>query len=360
MNRVIKIKMVVNNDIYEIRKNQYKFIRDSQYAQYQGLNRCMGYLVMGYYTNNMDFKSEGFKEHERTVINSASFFDGINFGAGIDTKSMITQKVKKDFKTAIKNGLANGERNINNYKRTFPLITRGRNLKFKYDENNKDILIDWVNEIQFKCILGEYKNSLEIRHTLSKIINREYSLSQSSLYFNKKNELILMLTLNIPIEIEKNLPIKDRTLEVKFGIDVPIYMFINDKPNIEKALGDFSEFNKTRLQFKARKERLYKQLEFSKGGRGKKDKFKSLEQFREKQRNFIKTYNHFLSKNIIKFALKNRCEYINLEKLNKDSIDKLALSNWNYYNLQEQIIYKAEVNNIKVNKISFSDIYYTL
>jgi transposase, IS605 OrfB family, central region len=348
MNRVIKIKVVINNHIYEERKNQYRFISDSQYAQYQGLNRCMAYLAMGYYANNMNFKSEGFKEHQKTIINSASFFDGINFGKGIDTKSLVTQKIKKDFANAIKNGLANGERSINNYKRTFPLMTRGRNLKFKYDENDKDILVDWINKIQFKCILGENKNSLVLKQILNSVVNKEYSISQSSLYFNNKNELMLMLTLNIPIEKEKYTPVQDRVLVINFAVEVLIYMYIGDKPYIEKTLGDFSEFSKLRLQFKARRKRLYKQLKYSKGGRGKKDKFKSIEQFREKQRNFIKTYNHFLSKNMIEFALKNRCEYIYLEKLEKAIINKVALCNWNYYNLQEQIMYKAEKHGIIV------------
>jgi hypothetical protein len=60
MNTVKKI--IINNSDYEMRKNQYKFIRDSKYAQYQGINRCTGYLMMGYYANNMDLKSEGSKE----------------------------------------------------------------------------------------------------------------------------------------------------------------------------------------------------------------------------------------------------------------------------------------------------------
>ncbi|WP_160360920.1 hypothetical protein [Clostridium chromiireducens] len=61
-------------------------------------------------------------------------------------------------------------------------MTRGRNLKFKYDENNKDILIDWINKIQFKCILGENKNSLELKQILNRVISKEYSISQSLLY----------------------------------------------------------------------------------------------------------------------------------------------------------------------------------
>ncbi|WP_160360921.1 hypothetical protein [Clostridium chromiireducens] len=44
--------------------------------------------------------------------------------------------------------------------------------------------------------------------------------------------------------------------------------------------------------------------------------------------------------------MKNRCEYIYLEKLEEPIINKVALYNWNYYNLQEQIMYKAERYNI--------------
>ncbi|WP_162274186.1 hypothetical protein [Clostridium botulinum] len=42
---------------------------------------------------------------------------------------------------------------------------------------------------------------------------------------------------------------------------------------------------------------------------------KALERFREKERNFARNYNHFLSYNIVKFALDNKAEQINLELL---------------------------------------------
>ena len=198
MNTVRKIKLVINNDDDKIRKEQYKFIRDSQYAQYQGLNRCMSYLMTGYYNNNMDIKSEGFKEYQKTISNSLYIFNDIAFGKGIDSKSSITQKVKKAFSTSLKNGLAKGERSSINYKKTFPLMTRGRDLKFKYHNDGVHILINWVNKIHFKCILGEHKNSLELQHTLHKVITKEYKVGQRSLAFDRNNKLILNLTLNIP------------------------------------------------------------------------------------------------------------------------------------------------------------------
>ena len=136
---VRKLQLIIINDNEQLRKEQYKFIRDSIYSQYQGLNRCMGYLISGYYSNNMNIKAQEFKDFQKTIKNSCSCFDGLEFGKGIDSKSAITQKVKKDFSIALKNGLAKGERSVNNYKRDFPLMTRGRSLKFYQEENSDDI-----------------------------------------------------------------------------------------------------------------------------------------------------------------------------------------------------------------------------
>ena len=345
-----KIKITINCDDEELRKQQYKFIRDSQYAQYQGLNRCMGYLMSGYYANSMDIKSQGFKDHQKTITNSLSIFTGIDFGKGIDSKSSITQKVKKDFSAALKNGLAKGERSSINYKRTFTLMTRGRDLKFSYN-NDDEVIINWVNKIQFKCILGEHKNSLELKHTLHKVINKEYKVGQSSLEFDRNNKLILNLTLDIP-ENNNNEKALGRVCGVDLGLKVPAYCSISDNSYIRKSFGTFEEFAKNRQQFKARRIRLQKQLQACKGGKGRKDKLKAMNQLRDKEKNFAKTYNHFLSHNIVKFANDNKCEYIHLEKLEGTHLENKVLGLWSYYQLQEQIEYKAERVGIKVKYIN--------
>ena len=111
---VRKLKLtVVGTD--EERKQGYKFIRDSQYAQYQGLNLAMGILSSAYLESNRDIKSDTFKEAQKSLTNSNPIFDNISFGTGIDTKSAITQRVKKDFKTSLKNGLAKGERTMQRF-----------------------------------------------------------------------------------------------------------------------------------------------------------------------------------------------------------------------------------------------------
>lgn len=346
---VRKLKLVIVNENEEERKEQYQFIRDSQYAQYQALNLGMGYLMTGYLACNRDIKSDDFKEWQKGLKNSNPIFKGIEFGKGIDTLSAVTQKVKKDFSTSLKNGMAKGERTSTNYKRSFPLMTRGRNLTF-YEENG-DIYIKWVNKILFKVVFNARKeNTLELQHTLNKVIAGEYKLSQSSLEFDKNNNLILNLTIDIPFKQQEDF-IKGRVLGVDLGIAVPAYVCLSDDTYKRQGLGSYEDFFKVRQQMKARREKLYKQLKLVKGGKGREKKLNAIKQFKEKERNYAKTYNHNLSREIINFAKQHKCEQINLEYLTGNTFDNKVLGSWSYYELQQMIIYKADRVGIKVKKV---------
>lgn len=347
---VRKLKLVIINEDKELLKEQYKFIRDSQYAQYRALNLGMGYLMTGYLASNKDIKSEYFKEWQKGLKNSNPIFKDISFGKGVDTLSAVTQKVKKDFKTSLKNGLAKGERTSTNYKRTFPLITRGRNLTFY--EQDGDIFIKWVNKIVFKVVFNARKeNTLELQHTLQKVINGEYKLSQSSLEFDRNNNLILNLTMYIPFKQEDNL-IKDRVLGVDLGVKYPAYVCLNDDTYKREHIGEALELIKQREQYQARRRRTQQQLKNVKGGKGRHKKLKNLDRLSDCERNFAKTYNHMISKRIVEFAKKHKCEYIHLEKLTKDGFDNTILRNWSYYELQQMIEYKADRLGIKVRYVN--------
>lgn len=352
LNTVRKIKIIIKNDNPALKNQQYKFISNSQHAQYLGLNRCMGYLASGFYLNGMNAESREFKKLLKTINNQGSYFDGIEFGKGIDSKSLIVQRVKKDFNVALKGGLENGERGVNNYKNTFPLMTRGRDLKFIYSENNREVLINWVNNIQFKCIVGRNKSSIDLKHTLHKLVKGEYKVNQSSIYYNNKKELILVLNYDIPeLKIHKSFE-KGRSLGVDLGRVVPIYMSLNDKAYIKKSLGNYDDFIKVNSQFKDRERRLIKQIEESNDGQKVANKIKAMRKLKDKQYNFSKTYNHFLSKSIVNFALKNDCEYINLKGTNSNNLNKAILSNWSFEDLKEKIEYKAEKEGIKVRIVN--------
>ena len=347
---VRKLKLtVVGTD--EERKQGYKFIRDSQYAQYQGLNLAMSILSSAYLESNRDIKSDIFKNAQKSLTNSNPLFEGIAFGTGIDTKSAITQRVKKDFKTSLKNGLAKGERTITNYKRDYPLLTRGRDLKFQYKDD--DIIIKWVNKIVFKVVLGSGKikeNKIELQHTLHKIIDKEYKVGQSSLQFDRNNNLILNLNLDIPYK-PKTEVVEGRTLGVDLGIKYPAYMCLNDDTYKRKHIGSIDDFLRIREQMQDRRRKLQHDLKFIKGGKGRNKKMQALDRLRDKEKNFATTYNHMISKNVVEFAKKNQCEYINMEKLTKDGFNNAILRNWSYYQLQQYIEYKAEREVIKVRYI---------
>lgn len=346
---VRKLKLTIINENEEERKEQYKFIRDSQYAQYQALNLGMGYVMSGYLKCNRDIKSDEFKEHMKGLKNSNPIFKDIEFGKGIDTLSSVTQKVKKDFSTALKSGLAKGERSTTNYKRTFPLMTRGRNLTFMYSEN--DVLIKWVNKIVFKVVLGNKGfNNEELQHTLNKIINKEYKVMQSSLEFDKRNNLILNLTLDIPNN-KSYTYVNNRVLGVDLGIKYPAYVCLSDDTYKREHIGESLELIKQRSQFQNRRIRLQQQLKNVNGGKGRKKKLQNLNRLSKCERNFVKTYNHNISKRIVDFAKKYKCEYINLEKLTKDGFENSILRNWSYYELQDMIKYKADRIGISVRYI---------
>ena len=366
---VRKLKLTILNEDEEKRKEQYKFIRDSQYSQYQALNLGMGYVMSGYLNANRDIKSDKFKEHMKGFKNSNPIFKDLKLGKGVDTLSAVTRKVRDDFSISLKNGLAKGERSPINYKRNSPLITRGRNLTFYYDD--KDVLIKWVNNITFKVILGHKGyNSEELTHTLNKIIEGQnllknekdkelkkqlskkvYSVSQSSLYFDKNNNLIINLTLNLP-ESNNDDFVVGRVLGVDLGVKYPAYVCLSDDTYKREHIGEALELIKQRKQYQERRKRTQQQLKSVKGGKGRNKKLKNLNHLSDCERNFAKTYNHMISKRVVDFAKKHKCEFIHLEKLIKDGFSDSILRNWSYYELQNMIKYKADRVGIKVRYVN--------
>ena len=86
---------------------------------------------------------------------------------------------------------------------------------------------------------------------------------------------------------------------------------------------------------------------------------KALDRIEEKERNFARTYNHFVSKTVVDFAIQNRAGTIKMEILEGYGTDEPAsfvLRNWSYFDLQKDIEYKAKRSGVKVVKI---DPYHT-
>ena len=182
-------------------------------------------------------------------------------------------------------------------------MTRGRSLTFFYGDD-KEIYVRWVNGIVFKVLRGRRdKDYVEMTHTLNKVVNGEYKIQQSSIQIKGK---LVILNLNINMgEIVVNKDLGDKIMGIDLGINIPAYASLGCNTYVRRAFGTKDEFIKTREQFRSRYNRTQKQLANTKGGKGRGKKLKALEQYNKKERNWVKTYNHMLSKRIVDFAIKS-------------------------------------------------------
>ena len=356
-----KIKLLPVGDKEEINR-VYQFIRDGQYAQYQACNLLMGQLMSEYYRYNRDIKNEDFKARQKEIMtNSNIILKDIDFATGVDTPSAVTQKVKQDFSTALKNGLAKGERTVTNYKRTNPLITRGRNLVFyhnyenyqefleKINDTDLEVYIKWVNKITFKIIFGNPHKSNELRSVVKNILEENYKVQGSSIEIDGTS-IILNLSLSIPKQL-RDLD-ENTVVGVDLGIAVPAMCALNNNLYERLAIGSADDFLRVRTKLQSQRKRLQKSLKTASGGHGRNKKLKALEKVKKQEAHFVETYCHMISKNVVDFALKHNAKYINIENLTGYNTSEFILKNWSYYKLQEYIIYKAAKYGIEVRKIN--------
>ncbi|EJQ98540.1 RNA-guided endonuclease TnpB family protein [Bacillus mycoides] len=271
-----------------------------------------------------------------------------------DTKDGITSKVTQDYKNDCKAGLLIGKRSLRNYKKDNPLLVRGRSLKF-YKEDG-DYFIKWNKGTIFKCILHiRKKNVVELQSVLENVLLGAYKVCDSSIGFNNK-DMILNLSLNIP-DKETQGYIPGRVVGVDLGLKIPAYLSLSDKVYVRKGIGSIDDFLRVRTQMQKRRRRLQKSLAAVKGGKGREKKLKALDHLKGKEANFAKTYNHFLSTQIVTFAVKNQAGQINMEFLEFDKMkNKSLLRNWSYYQLQIMVEYKAKREGII---IKYVDAYLT-
>jgi len=272
--------------------------------------------------------------------------------------SCVTNSLKNNIKSNWNNELFDiqcGNKTIRTYKKGMPAPISQISMTFNKDSSNI-YYFTWKatrNEIiKFKIILrndnGNYSS------TLDKIINMEIKQSISSIQF-KKNKFFLNLCVN---DVKKKIGLNPNIcVGVDLGINTPAYVATNKKATV--ALGDKNDFFKVRMAIQRKKRKAQKNAIMSKGGHGRKRKMKAVNRNSDLEKNFVKTYNHKISKEIIKFALQENAGVIKLELLKGFGENKkksLILRNWSYFELQQYIKYKAEQIGITVK---FVDPYHT-
>ncbi|WP_159066766.1 RNA-guided endonuclease InsQ/TnpB family protein [Clostridioides difficile] len=314
----------------------------------------------------LDGEKKAFKESEEyrkgidelfksTYLKSNTLYHVLDSMVNIQYKrtlSLVTQRIKKDYSNDFV-GVVTGQQSLRNYRNDNPLMISNQQLDLKYIEDT--FYLDVMCGYRLEIILGrrDNQNVNELKSTLHRILSKEYKVCDSSMQFDKNNkDVILNLIIDIPNKSNMYEAIKERTLGIDLGVEVPIFMCLNDNTYIKKGIGDINNFLRVRQQIQIRRRKLQKDLTLTNGGKGRKKKLQLLEKLQENEKNFVKTYSHVLSKRIIEFAKKNKCEYINLEKLTKDGFDNIILRNWSYFDLQRMIEYKAKREGITVRYVN--------
>ncbi len=260
-----------------------------------------------------------------------------------DIFNTLKQDVFKHFNETKKEQLR-GERSLATYKRGIPIpfSLMKKNVIVSEGDN---YYLTWFEETRFKLNFGkDHSNNRAIIDNCLK--TNKYKLGSAAKIQLKNKKLFLLVTVDIPET--KNTIIKGKVMGVDLGVVHPAYLAVNDGPE-RSLIGDGDAFQKQRDVFRRRFKELQR-CQLTQGGHGRKHKTKATEILRGKERNWVQTENHRISREIVNLAIQME----NLKGFGKNSEGevetkhKRLLGRWSYFELQKNIEYKAQMAGIKV------------
>lgn len=255
-----------------------------------------------------------------------------------------------------KRDMLSGQRSLRSYRKGMPVVTTKVSIEFSETDEGKHH-VTWKLGRKERINLEIYYGRDKANHklTMQRILEGkdDYSAPQIQL---KDRDLFLLLPVKEP---EKNLELDpELAVGVDLGLAVPAYVALSKGP-ARRAIGSKDDLLRTRMQMQSRTRRLQRSVKSAQGGRGREKKIKGLSRIKEKEKNFVKSYNHYVSKEVVDLAIKNRAATIKMEMLEGFGADEkkaFVLRNWSYFELQTMIKYKAERVGIKVVSV---DPYHT-
>lgn len=369
-----KIQLFPVGDKEEIDR-VYKYLRDGIFNQNKAMNQ---YISALYIATIEEISKEDRKELNQlygrisTSKKGSAYDKDIEFPKGLPTTASLGQAVRQDFQKSVKDGLLYGKVSLPTYRKDNPLLVHVDYVRLRRTNPHNDfgiyhnyeshteflgklyskdleIFIKFANNITFKLILGNPHKSVALRNELQQIFEENYKVCGSSIQIDGK-KIMLNLSMEIPkqeLKLDENI-----VVGVDLGQAIPAVCGLNNKDYIRQSIGSKDDFLRVRTQLQSQRRRLQKSLKMTSGGHGRKKKLRPLERLSDRERNFVKTYNHKVSKEVVDFALKNNAKYINLESLKGYDTNKFILRNWSYYELQQFITYKAAKYGIEVRKIN--------
>ena len=274
-------------------------------------------------------------------------------GIPSDILNTLKQDVFKHYNSS-KKEQQQGERTLTTYKKGMPIpfvLDKSHSLTL----NNEDYFLPWFNGSRFKLNFGrDRSNNRAIVDNCIK--TGKYKLGTAAKIQIKERKLFLLITVDIPNDVRT--PIKGKVMDVDLGVVHPAYVAVNEGPE-RSLIGNGDAFQKQRDTFRRRFRELQRS-QLAQSRHGRKHKTKATEALRGKERNWVQTENHRLSREIVDLAIRWNVETIQMENLKGfgrtsegevEKTHKRLLGRWSYFELQKKIEYKASMAGIKVKYV---------
>lgn len=355
------IQLIIDEPDNEKFKEKYKRLYDMRHQVFRAANMIVSQQYLNFQLQSSIMKSEGYaKAAEAKEIIKKVYDTGIenstyqlisNEFPDLPSciRSSLNRAVVKSFNNNMKEVLC-GKRTLSNYRLGMPLpFNLGDSMRIEKITRNDIVEYSfiWTKGINFLLRFG--KDRSNNKSIVDRIITGEYKFCDSQIQI-KDNKIFLLLTVTFPksiVRLDYN-----KTAATNLGMNCPVFLTTSTGQHL--SIGSKEEFWAVRTQMQNRYSKIQESLTTALAGHGRTRKMKALDRLKETERNFAKTYNHKLSKQIVMFCVNNGIGNIKTENLlgSSESMNKaIILRNWSYFELQSQIEYKAAMYNINVIKI---------
>ena len=390
MTKVVKIQLISKNDDFLDYKAVNKLLWQLQRETRAAANRCIQ-LCWEY----SGFESEWKKKHGEyptreenkeilgktlsTVIYNRIKTDAPNMNTG--NLSMLSQGACSRF-NAIKGDILRGDITIPSYKKNIPLELHKKNIKLEAEKNENGGVKEWTvvlslfsrtakkennlpsASLRFKALVPA-KAAKSVRTILERCYDNVYSIAGSKLKYDGGKWFLLLCYSFDKLKAEPS----EEQLKNIMGVHIAEHNAVNctfsHKNSVLKI--DGGEVAAYAAQIERRRRNIG--MASSKNsvlcgdgrtGHGYHTKMKPLEHINNKISNFRNTTNHRYSRQIVNWAVQNKCGVIQIEDLTglaSDDVERYTLlKNWSYYDLASKIEYKAREYGIKVVKIPYKEL----
>ncbi len=351
-----KIQVHIDCDDAEKRKAYYQQLWDWQYMAFQAANLIFTNLYVQdrvkdliYFTDEVKVKIADKKKDEDGILNtsrmnttyrvlSSNFLGKMPSNIFSNLNSTLNSLYSSE-----RSAYWKGEKSLRNYKRNIPIPFSASNIKLMGDEKGRDYTFD-LFKIPFKTYLGKDRSDKKV--LLQRTLMGTLKLCNSSLKVDK-GKIFLLAAFEMEQEEHQ---LKDSVIaEASLSIEHPLVVQVG-KENFQ--IGNKEEFLHRRLAIQAARHRLQRGSTYNKGGKGRKRKLKSLDDYSEKEKRYVDNRLHLYSRRLIDLCIKNQAGTLLLvnqtqkEEMAKE--EEFLLRNWSYYGLKDKIAYKANKAGINV------------